>query len=275
MGLYDIWTSPQVQNAYENYNPWWPQDYGGGGGGSETSNLNVPTYRCPSQPYSSLYIDASSGLYPGYLPWGNYAANYRVFGNYSSPPMCGGGPAFPPNPNPTYLWCSPNVEGSARLPESFPDGTSNTIMFTERWATVSSVTVTDTTSAALSWTQGYAGQRASFCDGVNVEYGIIPTAPSTPVANYPCPTCTSSPPPAVCPLFTSYTATFQVAQQVSTSGLTASQFQYWFLPNSLHVGGIPVAMADGSVRFCSESMSATTWGYACDPLSGHPLGSDW
>ena len=47
------------------------------------------------------------------------------------------------------------------------------------------------------------------------------------------------------------------------------------LPSSNHTGGIPVAMGDGSCRFVSMSVSATTWSHACDPRDGNLLGSDW
>jgi hypothetical protein len=34
-------------------------------------------------------------------------------------------------------------------------------------------------------------------------------------------------------------------------------------------------LGDGSVRFVSQSVSATTWANACDPRDGNVLGSDW
>jgi hypothetical protein len=36
-----------------------------------------------------------------------------------------------------------------------------------------------------------------------------------------------------------------------------------------------VALGDGSVRFVSAAISATTWVYACDPRDGQVLGGDW
>ncbi len=46
-------------------------------------------------------------------------------------------------------------------------------------------------------------------------------------------------------------------------------------PQSAHIGGINVAMGDGSVRFVSRSVSQATWAAANDPRDGVPLGSDW
>jgi prepilin-type N-terminal cleavage/methylation domain-containing protein len=45
--------------------------------------------------------------------------------------------------------------------------------------------------------------------------------------------------------------------------------------NTPHSGALVVALGDGSVRLVSTSISWTTWGYACNPSDGNPLGSDW
>jgi prepilin-type N-terminal cleavage/methylation domain-containing protein/prepilin-type processing-associated H-X9-DG protein len=42
-----------------------------------------------------------------------------------------------------------------------------------------------------------------------------------------------------------------------------------------HTGGINVALADGSVRFVSQSVSPGTWWSAMTPSGGEVLGSDW
>lgn len=65
----------------------------------------IKTYHCPQ--------DNTGGkmyLYDGWLATCNYAANFLAFGD--------------PKNN--------SLEGSARIPASFPDGTSNTIVFAER-----------------------------------------------------------------------------------------------------------------------------------------------
>jgi prepilin-type N-terminal cleavage/methylation domain-containing protein len=67
----------------------------------------VKSYLCPSDPS----VPSPGGLGPNWAP-GDYAANYRVFGT--------GGPA---------TW-----QGLAIIPASFPDGTSNTILFAEKYA---------------------------------------------------------------------------------------------------------------------------------------------
>jgi prepilin-type N-terminal cleavage/methylation domain-containing protein len=64
-------------------------------------------------------------VFDGWLATGNYAANFLVFGDVQQQTM----------------------QGRARLPASFPDGTSNTIMFTERYRVCG--------GEACAW--GYAG----------------------------------------------------------------------------------------------------------------------
>lgn len=47
------------------------------------------------------------------------------------------------------------------------------------------------------------------------------------------------------------------------------------LPQSSHIGAINVAMADGSCRSVSLSVSPMTWFHVCTPSGGEVLGSDW
>ena len=46
-------------------------------------------------------------------------------------------------------------------------------------------------------------------------------------------------------------------------------------PASGHTGGMNTMLMDGSVRFLSQSISPTTWWYACTPNGGETLGNDW
>jgi prepilin-type N-terminal cleavage/methylation domain-containing protein len=47
------------------------------------------------------------------------------------------------------------------------------------------------------------------------------------------------------------------------------------LASSPHTGGIQVGLMDASVRFVSEGISGQTWWAACTPRGGEVLGSDW
>ncbi|OWK47395.1 DUF1559 domain-containing protein [Fimbriiglobus ruber] len=81
-------------------------------GGKSSYGYVIPGYRCPSDSSPA----GGSGLGNPAGPdatWAvaNYVSNYLVFGN--------------PSAN--------NLEGTARIPASFPDGTSNVVIFGERF----------------------------------------------------------------------------------------------------------------------------------------------
>jgi prepilin-type N-terminal cleavage/methylation domain-containing protein len=205
-----------------NYNA---DTYIGGPGWGYVGCNPVKTYLCPAEPEPTGplgYGMASSANGPA-TKWsyGNYAANYYVFGD----------------PN------KPTVEGAARIPGSFPDGTSNVIVYTERYGTCGTSGNPDASSTYCNlWGDSDSAWRPTFC--VN----LISQTPQ--VMGYP-----------KCYLF-------QVRPNWIT-GCDSSRAQ------SPHVGGINVCLGDGSVRFVAASISSTTWAEACDPRDGEPLGTDW
>jgi len=84
-------------------------------GGTALYYMTIQAYLCPSEPSPSAVNGGQTlmGVVGGWAG-GNYAANYFVFGDAGAP--TGG----------TY-------EGSSKIPASFPDGTSNVIVFAERY----------------------------------------------------------------------------------------------------------------------------------------------
>jgi prepilin-type processing-associated H-X9-DG protein len=180
----------------------------------------IKTYECPSEPSPSgatgMGISGTS-FYTGADLWAisNYAGNFLVFGN--------------PNASTT--------EGSARIPASFPDGLSNTILFAERYA--------NCYDGSLPWWAGslWADSnwyfRPEFCN--YTYYTSTPYSPCQP---------------------------FQVRPRYDVDC-------DWLRAQTPHTGGINVCLADGSVRSVSGSISATTWQQACDPRDGAVLGTDW
>jgi prepilin-type N-terminal cleavage/methylation domain-containing protein len=205
-----------------NYNA---DTYIGGPGWGYVGCNPVKTYLCPAEPQPvgpQGYGMGSSAHGPATMwSYGNYAANYYVFGD------------------PT----KPTVEGASRIPASFPDGTSNVIVYTERYGTCGTSGDPDSSSTYCNlWGDSDSGWRPVFC--VNA----INQTPSEP--GYP-----------PCYLF-------QIRPDW-IHGCDSSRAQ------SPHVGGITVCMGDGSVRFVTAGISGTTWAQACDPRDGEPLGSDW
>jgi prepilin-type processing-associated H-X9-DG protein len=85
-----------AKDEKKNYSVW--------NGGVIRTPLNV--YTCPSDAGGP-----QGGVYKGWLATSNYAANFQAFGNRTKQ----------------------TLNGQARFPASFTDGTSNTILFTERY----------------------------------------------------------------------------------------------------------------------------------------------
>ncbi len=186
----------------------------------------VPIYMCPSDP-SAVNGVLGATTHAGATLWaiGNYAANYQVFGN------------------PKVSDTTGREQGQARIPATFRDGTSNVIVFTERYGTCGSTGVLNSTDTFGSlWSDSNNIWRPVFCINNNAQspwyQGYAPCAP------------------------------FQV-QPDWLWGCDSSRAQ------SPHEGGIHVCLGDGSVRFIAQGISDTTWAYACDPRDGNPLPPDW
>jgi prepilin-type N-terminal cleavage/methylation domain-containing protein len=137
-------------------------------------------------------------------PMVSYAINGLVFGNGNNG--------------------DPYLNAHARLPATFQDGTSNTIILAER----------------STYQAGWYGPYG-WADG----WGQWPYWSQSWGENPPF----YGPPPA---------------------GNVGTQYV-----NGFSLGGMLVALGDGSARNCSLGMSWTTFYYACTPAGGEVLGSDW
>jgi prepilin-type N-terminal cleavage/methylation domain-containing protein len=142
--------------------------------------------------------------------------------------------------NPNGTSDSSCVQGNGRIPASIPDGTSNTVFFGEVYASCGSTGSAASAYASL-WADSSTPWRPIMCHntpGKNVTPGY-----------------------AAC-------FTFQVKPSPFIN-CDPSRGQ------SGHTSGMNVGLGDGSVRFVTSSLSATTWASACDPRDGSTLGSDW
>jgi hypothetical protein len=171
----------------------------------------------PSAPAGGQIVDLVGNK------WGaaSYAFNAQVFTQVDA----------------TGAMISPEI--TVRLPASFPDGTSNTLLFTEKYAQCSDPTYP---VGGTSW---------SYCI---LGAGVIPYhagfAASWNAYSYG---------PA---------SKFLVQPQPYNGGCDPT------LPSSPHPGGIQVVLADGAVRFVSASVTTYTWWYLCTPAGGEALASD-
>ena len=137
---------------------------------------------------------------------------------------------------------SPNIatwQGSPRLATTFADGTANTLLFAEKYGQCDS-------------TGPYPGQpdgggmwaRWDWLDYWQPTFAAFLTGPGS---------------------------LFQVQPNPWTFGGPCNPR----LAQSPHTAGMNAGLADGSVRFLSQGLSATTWWAACTPSAGDLLGSDW
>jgi prepilin-type N-terminal cleavage/methylation domain-containing protein len=187
-------------------------------------SVPIPTFRCPSDGSNEggLAITTNGGA-NGWAV-GNHAANYNVFGN------------------PLASTATERVQGRARIPATFADGTSHVVMLAERYGTCGSAgSLTDARTAGSLWSDSNSRWRPVFC--VN-EFEQTPSA-----AGY-----------TSCEMF-------QVAPHWLT-GCDTTRAQ------TAHAGGMSVTMGDGSVRGASDSMDEQTWAAVCDPRDGRSAG-EW
>jgi prepilin-type N-terminal cleavage/methylation domain-containing protein len=205
----------------------------------------IPVYQCPSDPSLHNYcIDWCNGD-------ASYAGNFQVFGGAQNTNT------RPGSSNWNYVW-----DGGARIPATFVDGTSNTILFTEKYARCNGTG----DPGGTWWMRGvfhgyrsfngtnspgsddsYPGDRLSavFAGGWGIDGTRWLTGTASIFQSQPLP-------------FTSYPGPCD--KRRASSG---------------HTAGINVALADGSVRFVDVGISPQTWWAACTPAGSEVLGNDW
>jgi prepilin-type N-terminal cleavage/methylation domain-containing protein len=194
----------------------------------------IPTYQCPSDYTLGNGLDWAPGD-------SSYAGNFQVFGNR----------------NKLTSSAIADWDGSARMPATFQDGTSNTILFAEKlsrcdgggtggtwWmrgvyhGVQTSPGGTDDSFPADRFSAVFGGGKGD--DGVLWAFG-----PNS--------------------VFLLQPKTF-----LGTGAACNKSFA-----SSPHTAGMNVSLGDGSVRFLSHSISGTTWAAALTPSGGDMLGSDW
>lgn len=178
----------------------------------------IPTYLCPAEFSSPGGIGSTTNGSENTWAVGNYSANYLVFGN------------------PTGTTVAEREQGMCKMATNFPDGTSNTIMFTERYGTCgASGNINSSTTNGNLWSDSNSTWRPVFC------INNVSQSPTT--AGY-----------TVCNMF-------QIAPNwINGCDTTRAQ--------SPHATGIQVCLADGSVRLLTSSVTSAVWAQACDPQDG-------
>jgi prepilin-type processing-associated H-X9-DG protein len=218
-------------------------------------NQRIPVFVCPSETNGTgdgiVEIPGPDPLLLGLSQktWGvtNYAANWFVFG---SPPINDYRPATQPAVpfNPGAILAAWNA--STKIPDGMPDGTSKTILFTEKFSRAQRLSANPPRLGGSLW-------------------AVPPLFPPREETN----------PPIV--NFGGIVALDY--HRHLNAGLPEWDNKTWdnvlpFHAASAHYGGINVCMADGSVKFVTKGLTQETWTAALTARSNSPadvLGPDW
>jgi prepilin-type N-terminal cleavage/methylation domain-containing protein/prepilin-type processing-associated H-X9-DG protein len=210
----------------------------------------VPTFQCPTDPSNP------GGHVSGMANGGSsYGCNFFAFGSATASYPNGIGTA----PYTVSKW---DWWGANRITASFPDGTSNTVFFTEKYArcefppgvTTAGNTTGNTTGGGTMWAHSGTPGTAS-----GQSWWPVVMAPDFVKYN------ANSVGPNAGALFQVQPTPFMGTGATCDFSRAATS----------HTSGIQVALADGHVRAVSKGISPTTWFYAFTAAGGEVMGSDW
>jgi prepilin-type N-terminal cleavage/methylation domain-containing protein len=232
-------------------------------------------------------------------PGGKYDSWYYRKTPYSflqcpSDPSCGLGEVLSGKSpyNPGYATTSyavnwgPTQWGTLSMVVGMPDGTSNTVLFCERYQDCVWAPGPTASNCPNLPTPGKTGTSETIngwamyslrADDLVLEFYTDSPVLNSPPGNGKTPggmpwTQSNYNSPASDPSLLTIYPPEPGSPIQDVPPVTCCDFRIMQTP---HPGALMVALGDGSVRSVSTSISWTTWFRACHPSDGNPLGSDW
>jgi prepilin-type N-terminal cleavage/methylation domain-containing protein/prepilin-type processing-associated H-X9-DG protein len=202
-------------------------------GGKQVYANVIKVHLCPSEVSSPRGMGATTTGRADLWSVGNYAANYYVIGNPDGT---------------TVIDCREGVSRSAEL----TDGTSNTLVFTERYGTCGNSGNPNAASTNGNlWSDSNSVWRPIFCVFNSGKEPVVSQggAGGTQAGIYP-----------PCQKFQLNPHWVRNCDPVRTQ--------------TPHPGGINVCMGDGSVKVIPHSIDDAVWAAACNPIDGVAL-TNW
>jgi prepilin-type N-terminal cleavage/methylation domain-containing protein/prepilin-type processing-associated H-X9-DG protein len=208
------------------------------------------------------YVEQNNLYLQSYDEGYYFAGNYQVYAQPVNLFVCPSDPSAPPNKVAkdvmdnswgvsTYainaqIACTVSADGSlyspaayARIPEDFSDGTSTTILMTEKYAQCFN---SNYPTGGNFWAYYFTGPNIQpFHPGFEVSWNGYSVGPPSK---------------------------FQTQPNPYNGGCDPT------MASSPHSGGIHISMVDGSVQFLSSSVTIYTWWYLCTPNGGELIPGD-
>jgi len=246
-----------------------------------TQITRIPAFVCPSDPTMTMTgISLATSFGTGSEGLISYVLNVQVFGTCGTQFSVSGFSANPGNATAGQSnaanWNCANTEGNARIPTTFPDGTSKTILFAERYANcdyndwgVGDEWVYPSGYNTKPYIWSYNKPQPFFA----FQYSLNPYVPPIP---YWSPTggvawWAGFAWPADWPLGgVGPNSRFQVLPSPGVSNACNA-----VLTSTGHPAGMQVSLADGSAHNLNPGMSGNTWWALCTPNGNDLVGTDW
>jgi prepilin-type N-terminal cleavage/methylation domain-containing protein len=219
---------------------------------SNVYQLPVKVYDCPSDPSmtNGLLTNVPSYTSPG-VGGTSYAANAQVFGQNQLSVTGTTIRGVPVPPETIYV---SNLQAANTIPASLPDGTSNTILFTEKYGQCGTIKFAANGAPIVpplggsTWSNDGYGVQSYPAPGHDYIW-YLKADPFSPLVGL---------------VYPNYF-------QIQPTQLTCN----YQVPSTGHTAVIMAGLADGSVRAVSQGVSSKTWWLALVPNDGNPMPSDW